>query len=152
MVHPSSMPSNRFQLLCSPLRLPVQFSCLFPSSAAPPSLLFSPPAGTIPRERKRRSALSQHRFTFLSHSVCGLSGSRTECCRADKNAEIPSTCNHIYLFWVFTGRDIFFLNLQPLKQNFEPLWILPLVLFQLVFHVCRQTATLWTGQILKRWR
>lgn len=38
---------------------------------APPlsSLLFSPPAGPIPRERKRRSALSQHRFAFLSHSV-----------------------------------------------------------------------------------
>lgn len=34
-----------------------------------PHPLFSPPAGAIPRERKRRSALSQHRFTFLSHSV-----------------------------------------------------------------------------------
>lgn len=33
------------------------------------SLLFSPPAGPIPREGKRRSALSQHRFTFLPHSV-----------------------------------------------------------------------------------
>lgn len=33
-----------------------------------PHPLFSPPAGTIPGERERRSALSQHRFTFLRHS------------------------------------------------------------------------------------
>lgn len=37
-------------------------SCLLPPH-------FSPPAVTIPREWKKRSALSQHRFTFLSHSV-----------------------------------------------------------------------------------
>lgn len=64
-------PVSDIQLLSSPhlSSLPAQFSCLFPIIRRSPSLLFSPPAGPIPRERKRRSALSQHRFAFLSHSV-----------------------------------------------------------------------------------
>lgn len=108
---PSSQPSNGFHFPLLTSRSTTAIFLPIPIIRSSPSPVFSPPAGTIPREQKRRSALSQHRFTFLSHSVCSVrkqdwclwasSGVPAQTKTPSKSGKITETvncCNHVLVF------------------------------------------------------
>lgn len=150
MLTPSSLPSNRFQFLSSPLPLPLQFSFLFLSSTAPP--LFSSHLLLAQSPENEKGGQLCHNLGFFL-TASGLSGSRTDVVqtktpsKSRKTAKLQVTATTSPCFFFLTNCAA--ITDVALRVSVKPL---PVVLLQIVFHVCRQSTSLRTGQILKRWR